>query len=122
MRLKRILPVVALGLAAAFATVPTQAADAKNLQVLDKTLSKDDVKKIMEGYAAQLGVKCVFCHVGEEYEKDEKKQKSDARKMIRLVMEMKAKRTDYFKPTVKESAIQCALCHRGKPQPEAFVP
>ena len=100
----------------------SRAADVKNLQVLDKTLSREDVKKIMEGYAAQLGVKCVFCHVGEEYEKDEKKQKADARKMIRLVMEMKAKKAEFFKPTVKESAIQCALCHRGKPQPEAFVP
>lgn len=51
-----------------------------------------------------------------------KKQKSDARKMIRLVTEMKARKPEFFKTTVKEGAIQCSMCHRGKPQPEAFVP
>lgn len=94
----------------------------KNLQVLDKTISNDELKKTMEGFAAQLGVKCAFCHVGEEYEKDDRKQKTDARRMIRLVMDMKAKKADYFKATVKLTAIQCAMCHRGKPQPEAYVP
>ena len=38
----------------------------KNLLVLDKNISKDELKKTMEGFAAQLGVKCVFCHTGEE--------------------------------------------------------
>ena len=94
----------------------------KNLQVLDKNISKDELKRTMEGFAAQLGVKCTFCHMDEQYEKDDRKQKSDARKMIKLVTEMKARRGEFFKATVKESAIQCAMCHRGKPQPEAFIP
>ena len=94
----------------------------KNLQVLDKNISKDELKKTMEGFAAQLGVKCQFCHVEELYEKDDKKQKNDARKMIKLVLEMKSRKPEFFKTTVKETAIQCSMCHRGKPQPEAFVP
>lgn len=113
----------ALALTAALAAPPVQAApEHKNLQVLDKNISKDDLKKMMEGFAAQLGVKCQFCHVEEQYEKDDKKQKGDARKMIKLVMEMKSRKPEFFKTTVKESAIQCSMCHRGKPQPEAFVP
>ena len=94
----------------------------KNLQVLDKNISKDELKKTMEGFAADLGVKCVFCHVGEQYEKDDRKQKNDARKMLRLVSEMRARKSDFFKTTVKDTAIHCAMCHRGKPQPEAYVP
>ena len=43
----------------------------------DKNISKDDLKKMMEGFAAQLGVKRQFCHVDEQYEKDDKKQKTD---------------------------------------------
>ena len=122
MRYPAILPAAALALALTAAVSAPAAPEHKNLQVLDKNISKDDLKKMMEGFAAQLGVKCQFCHVEELYEKDDRKQKSDARKMIKLVTEMKARKAEFFKLTVKESAIQCAMCHRGKPQPEAFVP
>ena len=98
------------------------AVDHKNLTVLDKNISAQELKRTMEGFSAQLGVKCAFCHTGEMYEKDDRKQKSDARKMIKLVVEMKARKGDFFKTTVKDNAITCALCHRGKPQPEAFIP
>ncbi|MEO8500351.1 MAG: c-type cytochrome [Vicinamibacteria bacterium] len=108
--------------AVTLASTAKAAPEHKNLQVLDKNISKDALKKMMEGFAAQLGVKCQFCHVDELYEKDDKKQKNDARKMIKLVLEMKARKPEFFKTTVKEAAIQCAMCHRGKPQPEAFVP
>jgi hypothetical protein len=121
MRLHRILGVTAT-LALAPLSNAALAADAKNLQVLDKNISSEQLKKTMEGFAAQLGVKCVFCHVGEQYEKDDKRQKQDARKMIKLVAEMKARKADFFKTTIKDAAIQCAMCHRGKAQPEAFVP
>ena len=107
----------ALAASAAFA-----APEHKNLQVIDKNISKDDLKRMMEGFAAQLGVKCQFCHVEEQYEKDDKKQKNDARKMIKLVNEMKGRKPEFFKTTVKDNAIQCSMCHRGRPQPEAFVP
>ncbi len=121
MRLHVSIP--ALFLSLTLGAPPLQAApEHKNLQVLDKNISKDDLKKMMEGFAAQLGVKCQFCHVEEQYEKDDKKQKNDARKMIKLVLEMKARKPEFFKTTVKENAIQCSMCHRGKPQPEAFVP
>jgi len=115
----RLLCVVCLAFAVPCGAL---AADGKNLLVLDKNISSEELKKTMEAYAAQLGVKCVFCHVGEQYEKDDKKQKQDARKMIKLVLEMKSRKADFFKTTVKDTAIQCAMCHRGRPQPEAYVP
>lgn len=121
MRIHVFFPALVLAVAAAVPSAHA-APEHKNLQVLDKNISRDDLKKMMEGFAAQLGVKCQFCHVDELYEKDDKKQKSDARKMIRLVTEMKSRKPEFFKTTVKENAIQCSMCHRGKPQPEAFVP
>jgi hypothetical protein len=121
MRLRHSMAVVC---AFAFSFLPARgvAAEGKNLQVLDKNISSDELKRTMDAYSSQLGVKCVFCHVGEQYEKDDKKQKQDARKMIKLVLEMKGRKTEFFKTTVKDNAIQCAMCHRGKAQPEAFVP
>ena len=122
MRLRRAFRLFCALCLAFAASGKTLAAEGKNLLVLDKNISSEELKKTMEAYAAQLGVKCVFCHVGEQYEKDDKKQKQDARKMIRLVLEMKSRKADFFKTTIKDTAIQCAMCHRGRPQPEAYVP
>lgn len=94
----------------------------KNLQVLSKDISKDDLKKTMDGFAEQLGVKCTFCHIVDQYEKDDRPHKADARRMIKLVMDMKARKADYFGPRTKEAVIACGLCHRGKAEPEPFVP
>ena len=94
----------------------------KNLQVLPKTITADELKKTMEGFTEQLGVKCTFCHVLEQYEKDERPHKADARRMIKLVQDMKAKKADYFGPRTKEAVITCSMCHKGKAEPEPFVP
>ena len=94
----------------------------KNLQVLNKDISKDELKKMMDGFAEQLGVKCTFCHVVDQHHKDDRPHKADARRMIKLVMDMRAKKADYFGPRVKEATITCSLCHRGKAEPEPFIP
>lgn len=93
----------------------------KNLQVLNKNISDAELKKTMDGFTEQLGVKCTFCHVLEQYEKDDLPHKADARRMIRLVQDMKARKSVYFGPRVKEAVITCGLCHRGKAEPEPFV-
>ena len=112
----------AVVLAAPLVSTTNAAAEHKNLQVLSKDISKDELKKTMEGFTEQLGVKCTFCHILDQYEKDERPHKADARRMIKLVMDMKAKKADYFGPKVKEAVITCGICHRGKAEPDPFVP
>ena len=109
-------------LAAPMVAATSAGPEHKNLQVLSKDISKDELKKTMDGFAEQLGVKCTFCHIVDQYEKDERPHKADARRMIKLVMDMKAKKADYFGPRVKDAVITCSLCHRGKAEPEPFVP
>mgnify|MGYP006340430683 CR=1 FL=1 len=104
------------------AAVEEPAGEFKNLQVLPKDITKDELKKTMDGFAEQLGVKCTFCHVLEQYEKDERPHKADARRMIKLVQDMKAKKADYFGPRTKEAVITCSMCHKGKAEPEPFIP
>ena len=108
--------------ASLFAVNASAAPEHKNLQVLNKDISKDDLKKMMDGFAEQLGVKCTFCHIVDQYEKDDRPHKADARRMIRLVLDMRAKKADYFGPRVKDAVITCSICHRGKAEPEPFVP
>jgi len=50
----------------------------KNLKVLPKNISEKALDSIMDHYSASLGVKCGFCHVGNE-EKDTWDMASDAK-------------------------------------------
>src|SRR4051812_18353993 len=65
---------------------------AKNLKVLSKNLSDEEIHTIMRGYAKSLGVRCGFCHKHDEasppkfdFASDEKNEKLVARKMIKMV-------------------------------------
>lgn len=90
----------------------------KNLQVLPKDISPRELKATMESFADQLGVKCTFCHVLDEYDRDDKQHKKDARRMIKLVLDMRANAERYFVDELKPERINCWLCHRGKAEIE----
>ena len=76
----------------------------------------------MDGFTDQLGVKCTFCHVRDHYDKGDSEHKRAARKMISLVHYMRANKARYFKDGVRDDEIACGTCHRGKSEPEEFVP
>ena len=104
------------------AAIPASAGpEHKNLQVLPKAITNAELRKMMDGFTEQLGVKCTFCHVLEQYEKDDRPHKADARRMIRLVFDMRAKKSAYFGPRTKDAAITCSTCHRGKAEPELLL-
>src|SRR5688500_20212636 len=86
------------------ATPPQEAAAAdddwkpdeiKNLTVLPKETSVDDVMKIMKAWNTALNVQCVFCHVGAvgkplstyDFASDNKKRKETSRIMLRATMD-----------------------------------
>jgi len=56
----------------------------KNIQVL-KGIPADQVFPTMQFIAASLGVECDFCHVQNAFEKDDKKPKQTARKMVEMM-------------------------------------
>jgi hypothetical protein len=57
----------------------------KNIQAL-KGIPADQVVPSMQFVAASLGVECEYCHVHGAMEKDDKKPKVTARKMIAMMM------------------------------------
>src|SRR5207253_170398 len=65
---------------------------AKNLKVLPRNTSKDQLRDTMVGFTRALGVRCVFCHVGEDgkplstfdFVSDRKIEKETARGMVRM--------------------------------------
>jgi hypothetical protein len=88
----------------------------KNLQVLPKTLTKDQVKAIMKAQTKALGVECDFCHEVPDMASDKNEHKKITREMMRLTDELNAK---WFNGKVAPKAtITCNTCHKGKEKPE----
>jgi photosynthetic reaction center cytochrome c subunit len=82
----------------------------KNIQVL-KGIPADQLIPSMQFISASLGVECEYCHVQRAMDKDDKKPKLTARKMITMMMQINA---DSFK---SEREVTCYTCHRGSVHP-----
>jgi hypothetical protein len=94
----------------------------QNLQILDKDITKDELKAVMSGFTAQLGVKCTHCHILDEYEKDDKEHKQKARKMLQLIDYLRQNSESYFGPKMDPEKLSCWTCHRGEAEVTAFTP
>lgn len=88
----------------------------KNIKVL-KGIPADQIIPSMQFITASLGVECEFCHVrgakGLEFEKDDKKEKETARKMMQMMF---AVNKDNFEG---HRDVTCYSCHRGAAGPVA---
>jgi photosynthetic reaction center cytochrome c subunit len=82
----------------------------KNIQVL-KGIPADQLIPSMQFISASLGVECEFCHVQRAMDKDDKKPKLAARKMMTMMTQIDA---DNFK---NEREVTCYTCHRGSVHP-----
>src|SRR5580700_248368 len=85
----------------------------KNIQAL-KGIPADQVFPAMQFITASLGVECQFCHVEGAFEKDDKKTKQTARKMMEMMF---AINKDNFEG---HREVTCYSCHRGNAAPQAI--
>jgi hypothetical protein len=141
--MKTLIPIAVLGIAAAslglsvaFAQAPAPAAQApfavppyKNLKVLPKTTSREDLIGTMRRFSQSLGVRCTHCHVGEEgkplstfdFASDKKANKAIARDMLRLVHRLNTKDLPAI-AGLESPQVTCYTCHRGAKEPAKAVP
>jgi photosynthetic reaction center cytochrome c subunit len=82
----------------------------KNIQVL-KGIPADQLIPAMQFVSTSLGVECEFCHVEGAFEKDDKKPKLAARKMMEMMF---AINKDNFEG---HREVTCYSCHRGSISP-----
>ncbi len=85
----------------------------KNIQVL-KGVPADQLFPTMQFISASLGVECDFCHVQGAFEKDDKKPKQIARKMMEMMFAINKDNFDGHR------AVTCYSCHRGNAKPAAI--
>lgn len=115
-----------------FAALPAQGQESwswpdkpSNLQVLPKDWPGIRLRPVMIGFTRALGVRCSYCHKGEEgkplttydFASDENPNKTRARAMLRMLNDIE---TDLKK--IEPSGDQrvnmwCHTCHHGRPRP-----
>ncbi|QIL41296.1 c-type cytochrome [Pedobacter sp. HDW13] len=109
----------------AFMPKPEPEPKAKNLKVLPKNISKEELDKVMDDFKLALGVRCSHCHASMkdnprkmDFASDEKPEKETARKMMRMTAKINKK---YFHNALQEgktiTQIACITCHNGKTEP-----
>jgi photosynthetic reaction center cytochrome c subunit len=82
----------------------------KNIQAL-KGIPAEQLIPSMQFIAASLGVECDYCHVAHANEKDDKKPKVTARKMINMMMAINKENFEGHRE------VTCYSCHRGSAKP-----
>lgn len=83
----------------------------KNVKVLND-MPADQLGKVMNLMSASLGVNCSFCHVVDQWEKDDKKEKQTARDMIKMTFAINKGNFD------GRTEVSCNTCHNGRERPQ----
>jgi hypothetical protein len=111
----------------------------ENLKVLPADITRPQLLQVMRGFALGLGVRCQFCHVGEEgqplstfdFKSDEKPTKRTARVMFRMVHDINESYLTQLDTISHDHMtmsgdhdhadhieVQCVTCHRGNSRPQ----
>jgi hypothetical protein len=97
-----------------------------NLRVLPEDIPVRELVGMMAGFTRALGVRCTYCHVGEEsmplgeydFASDDRPAKRKARLMLEMVGQINnvhlAGLAERSQPAV---GVQCITCHRGQARP-----
>jgi tetratricopeptide (TPR) repeat protein len=128
--LKKIIPFIFIPFML-FAQIPDHFT---NLTVLPKTISKDNLLNVMRNFTEGLGVRCNFCHVGDEgkplstydFAADDKDNKRIARVMLKMTNNINEEYLSQVKEIgdMKEENIievKCITCHHGVNKPETLA-
>jgi len=126
-RLTLVLAVLPAALSAQAGRFPPDTL--RNIKVLPATMSVRDVVGVMRGFTSALGVRCPFCHVGQEgqdlstfnFSSDDKPTKETARVMLRMVQAINTQHLNQIAQREQPSVeVQCSTCHRGVAVPRAL--
>lgn len=97
----------------------------KNLQVLPKDWPGTRLRPVMVGFSRALGVRCSYCHKGEEgkplstydFASDDNPNKNRAREMLRMLNDIEVHLNKLDPSGDKRVNMWCHTCHHGRPRP-----
>jgi predicted metal-binding protein len=96
----------------------------KNLKVLPRNTTHEEMEKIMNEFKVALGVKCNHCHAAQkdnprrmDFASDEKPEKQVAREMMKMTARINKKYFHYKEAENTTPPVSCITCHNGKAHP-----
>src|SRR5215469_10098178 len=97
----------------------------KNLTVLPKDWPGSRLQPVMIGFTRALGVRCSYCHKGEEgkplstyvFASDDNPNKNRAREMLRMLNDIEVHLNKIEPSGDKRVNMWCHTCHHGRPRP-----
>ncbi len=112
----------------------------KNLQVLPKDMTRQQVTAVMAGFATALGVRCEHCHIEDknapaagapaggrggipplDFASDDKETKKIAREMLKMVNDINTKYLPLTGRTIADlNRVSCETCHHGLSKPQTL--
>ena len=101
-----------------------------NAQVLPADIGAERLRRTMVGFARGLGVRCTFCHVGEEgapltrldFVSDANPHKDIARGMMRMTARLNGETLPGILGPSEGTRVTCFTCHRGEAHPATMPP
>ncbi|HTA27936.1 MAG TPA: c-type cytochrome [Bacteroidia bacterium] len=103
----------------------------KNLKVLPKNTTEEQLDSVMGEFSISLGVRCGFCHArkadttkkGLDFASDKKDEKNIARNMYKMTAYLNANYFNWNNSTRPDTIhyVVCYTCHRGTHTPDAKV-
>ena len=103
----------------------------KNLKILPKNITKEQMDSVMHHFSQSLGVHCNFCHVRNDstrtwdFAADDIKHKIKAREMMTMMDKINDKYFDVTggkKDLTTPLMVTCYTCHHGATEPATRVP
>jgi hypothetical protein len=103
----------------------------KNLKVLPKNITKQQMDSVMHQFTGSLGVKCNYCHQFNaetktmDFASDANKHKLVARNMMKMTAKLNKK---YFNVSGGKQSldaklmVSCYTCHHGQEEPTVYAP
>jgi len=101
----------------------------ENLQVLPQDFPSERLSAVMRGFTRALGVRCSYCHVGEEgqplntydFVSDDNPKKDIARTMYRMLGVVNDSLQTIDPSGPRRVNMWCHTCHRGLPRPATLA-
>jgi tetratricopeptide (TPR) repeat protein len=97
----------------------------ENLQVLPEDFPPERLSAVMRGFTRALGVRCSYCHMGEEgqplstydFASDDNPKKDIARTMYNMLGVINDTLATIDPSGPQRVNMWCHTCHRGRPRP-----
>lgn len=132
MRREAVVSLVGFLCLAVFSALPVRAQDTwtwpekpQNLKVLPKDWPGFRLRPVMVGFTRALGVRCSYCHKGEEgkplttydFASDDNPNKNRARAMLRMLSDIEDDLKKIEPSGDRRVNMWCHTCHHGRPRP-----